>query len=165
MRPAATAPLALAMAGSAPYIKARLINGRCRMKFKMLLWYMARRMELLTRTHPEFIARLHGRHFTIQISTDEGSARYFHVSRNRVLSQDRLHPEPDLSLHFKRDDLAFRLLLRADANAFMAAVQAQELRIQGDYSLLMWFMGIGKYLKPTRLRRRRAGAGTAQSVA
>ena len=35
------------------------------MKFKMLLWYMARRMELLSRTHPEFIAKLHGRDFVI----------------------------------------------------------------------------------------------------
>ncbi|HEX6591957.1 MAG TPA: hypothetical protein VF050_08155 [Moraxellaceae bacterium] len=125
------------------------------MKFRMLLWYMARRMELLARTHPEFIAKLHGRDFIIQISTDEAAHRYFHIHHNRVASRNSVHPEPSLTLHFVNNDVAFRLLSRADANAFMAAMQAQEVRVIGDYALLMWFMGIGKYLRPARVRRRR----------
>jgi len=123
------------------------------MKFRMLLWYMARRMDLLARTHPEFIARLHGRDFVIQISTDEGAHRFFRVRHNRVESHNSVCPAPDLTMQFINNHVAFRLLSRGDANSFMTAVQAGEVKLIGDYALLMWFMGIGKYLRPARRGR------------
>lgn len=123
------------------------------MKFRMLLWYMARRMDLLARTHSEFIAKVHGRDFVIQISTDEEAHRFFRVRHNRVESHRSVYPEPDLTMHFINNDVAFRLLSKGAADDFMAAVQAQEVRLIGDYALLMWFMGIGKYLRPARRGR------------
>ena len=127
------------------------------MKFRMLLWYMARRMELLSRTHPGFIAKLHGRDFVIQIATDEGAQRFFQVRHNRVISRTIPHPAPDLKLSFVDNDVAFRLLTQANAKAFMAAMQKQEVSVTGDYALLMWFMGIGKYLRPGFRRHRPSG--------
>ncbi len=124
------------------------------MKFRVVLWYMARRMEILSRTNSDFIARLHGRDFTLQISTEEGAHRYFHIHHNRVHSRGELHAAPDLALLFKTDAIAFRLLSSADANAFMTAMQAGEVKLTGDYALLMWFMSVGKYLKPKSVRRR-----------
>lgn len=124
------------------------------MKFRMLLWYMARRMELLARTHPEFIAKLHGRDFVIQISTDEGAHRYFRIHHNRVLSRNAVHETPDITMHFVDNDIAFRLISQAGADEFMAAVQAQQVKLTGDYTLLMWFMGVGKYLRPDVKRLR-----------
>lgn len=123
------------------------------MKFKMLLWYMARRMALLARTHPKFIAKLHGRDFVIQISTDEESHRFFRIHHNRVESHSSVHPHPTLTLHFSSDDVGFRLLSKAKGNDFMAAVQANEVKLIGDYALLMWFMSIGQYLRPARRRK------------
>ena len=128
------------------------------MKFRMLLWYMARRMDLLARTHSEFIAKLHGRDFVIQIATDEATRRFFHIRHNRVESHSSEHPAPDLTMHFINNDVAFRLLTKGDAATFMTAVQANEVKLIGDYALLMWFMGIGKYLRPSR--RSRAGRET-----
>lgn len=133
------------------------------MKFRMLLWYMARRMDLLARTHSEFIAKLHGRDFVIQISTDEATQRFFRVRHNRVESHNSVYPAPDLTMHFINNEVAFRLLTKGDANAFMTAVQANEVKLIGDYSLLMWFMGIGKYLRPAR--RGRAGRETEHHAA
>lgn len=135
------------------------------MKTKMLLWYMARRMELLSRTHPEFIAKLHGRDFTIQIATDEGAHRYFQVQRNRVTSRNTLHSAPSMQMHFATDAAAFRLLTRGDATTFMAAMQRDEVKVTGDYSLLMWFMSIGRFLRP-RVRKGSAhtDSGTAPSA-
>ena len=134
------------------------------MKIKMLLWYMARRMELLSRTHPEFIAKLHGRDFVIQIATAQGSQRYFQVQRNRITSRNTLHPEPDLSLQFSTDEAAFRLLVTGNATTFMDAMQKQEVQVTGDYALLMWFMGIGKFLRPRRRGRGHADSGTAPTA-
>ncbi|HET8731176.1 MAG TPA: SCP2 sterol-binding domain-containing protein [Moraxellaceae bacterium] len=122
------------------------------MKFKMLLWYMARRMELLSRTHPEFIAKLHGRDFVIQVATDEGAHRFFRIQHNRVTSRNTLHNKPDVHLQFASDDIAFRLLTTANATHFMEAMQKQEVSVTGDLALLMWFMSIGKYLRPGRRR-------------
>lgn len=133
------------------------------MKFRMLLWYMARRMEMLARTHPEFIAKLHGRDFVIQIASASGAQRYFQVQRNRVTSRNTLHEKPDLGLHFANDLVGFRLLTTGDANSFMAAVQQQEVTVTGDYALLMWFMAIGKYLRPGR-RRPPSDSGAAPTA-
>ncbi len=132
------------------------------MKLRVVLWYMARRMEMLSRTNSGFIARLHGRDFTLQISTEEGVHRFFHVHHNRVHSRDKLHEAPDLALAFKTDEVALRLLSTADANAFMTAMQAGEVKLTGDYALLMWFMSVGKYLRPQGLRRRRPGGEVAR---
>lgn len=134
------------------------------MKTKMLLWYMARRMELLSRTHPGFIAKLHGRDFIIQIDTAEGSHRYFQVQHNRVTSRNTLHDKPDLCLRFSSDAAAFRLLVNGNATTFMAAMQKQEVQVTGDYALLMWFMGIGKFLRPRLRRGAHADSGTAPTA-
>lgn len=117
------------------------------MKFRMLLWYMARRMELLARTHPEFIARLHGRDFTLQISSDDGTARFFRVRHNRVVSRNAAHSAPSITLHFASDDIGFDLLGRASSSAFMTAMQEGGVRVTGDFSLLMWFMSIAPFMR------------------
>lgn len=121
------------------------------MKFKMLLWYMARRMEILARTHPEFIAKLHGRDFVLQLQTEGSSTvRYFQVQHNRVHSRAEAHPKPDLAITFKYGDYGFKVLTASDKNLFMHGVQEQKIKVDGDFTLLMWFMGISKYLRPSR---------------
>ncbi len=124
------------------------------MKLKMLLWYMARRMELLARTHPEFIGRLHGRDFTIQISSEDGTARYFRIHHNRVVSRNHAHSTPTMTMHFADDDKGFAILTAVDKNAFMAAVQTGDVKVSGDFALLMWFMSISRFLRPGGPRRR-----------
>ncbi len=118
------------------------------MKLRMLLWYRARRMEVLARIHPEFIARLHGRDFTLQISSEEGTARFFRIHHNRVMSRNAAHSTPSMTLHFASDDIGFALLSRANTNAFMAAMQSGEVKVSGDFSLLMWFMSIAPFMRP-----------------
>lgn len=120
------------------------------MKLKMLLWYMARRMELLARTHPEFIARLHGRDFTLQISSDEGTARFFRIRHNRVVSRNAAHGTPSMTMHFVNDDTGFALLSSASSESFMQAMQSGDVKISGDFSLLMWFMSIAPFMRPHR---------------
>lgn len=125
------------------------------MKLKMLLWFLARRMELLTRTHPEFIAHLHGREFVIQIqTTDAETVRYYQVRHNRVTSHPAAHEKPDLCMAFANDEYGFKVLTSPDKSQFMVGMQEQKIKIDGDFNLLMWFMGISKYLKPrTPIRR------------
>lgn len=133
------------------------------MKFRLLLWYMARRMDLLARTNAEFIAKLHGRDFVLQITSDENVSRYFQVRHNRVLSHGEKHPEPDCTLHFTSNAIGLRLLAKGDTTGFMTAMQTGEVQIAGDMSLLMWLMGIGKYLRPGR-RGRGAPASGARAA-
>lgn len=138
------------------------------MKFRVVLWYMARRMEFLARTSPEFIGRLQGRNFVLQIATDEGTHRYFRVYHNRVESRGLVHEAPSLTLQFKNDETAFKLMSSSNPNVFMTAMQAGDVKFVGDYSLLMWFMSIGKLLRPkrpkamARLQRRPQRQRTAQ---
>lgn len=132
------------------------------MKFKMLLWYMARRMEILARTHPEFIAKLHGRDFVLQLQAESGkTVRYFQVQHNRVYSRGEAHAKPDLVITFKNGDYAFKVLTATDKSIFMHGVQEQKIKVDGDFTLLMWFMGISKYLRPSRPRKASVEAASA----
>lgn len=118
------------------------------MKLKMLLWYMARRMEMLTITHPEFIAKLHGRNCIIQIIGRDNTQRFFHFHRSRVRSTNRVHLKPDVTLRFHNNELAFKLMTQGNTEQFLQALKDQQINIVGDFNLLLWFMSITPYLKP-----------------
>lgn len=121
------------------------------MRLRVLLWYMARRMEAEARTNPEFIAQLHGRNFVIQFTTESKRvARFYAVRKNRVYSRSGFHRQPSLTITFANAEYGFRTLTARDKMAFMQGVQEQKIRVEGDFSLLMWFVGIAKYLKPSR---------------
>lgn len=121
------------------------------MKLKMLLWYMARRMELLSRTHPGFIAKVHGRDFVIQIQSASGrTVRYFQVQHNRVQSKPEAHPSPDLTITFRHGDYGFTVLTATDKSVFMQGIQEQKIKVEGDFALLMWFTSISRFLRPKR---------------
>ncbi len=129
------------------------------MKFKMLLWYMARRMQLLARTHPEFIAKLHGRDFVLQLATESGkTVRYFQVQHNRIYSKGEAHAKPDLSIVFKNGEYGFKTLTASDKMVFMHGMQEHKIRVEGDFALLMWFTAISKYLRPARPSRSKPAA-------
>ena len=87
---------------------------------------------------------------TIEFASSESDvARYFSFDHGQF-SQHRGHAEaPTLTITFKDSMTGVKLLTKGDLPAFMTAVQDKELTIEGEYSLLMWFNKLAKYIVPT----------------
>ncbi len=118
-------------------------------KFQLLLLFMAKRMQYLSHHHAGFIAMLHHRHFVIQLQTmDGGTVRYFSVQNRRIRSHARPHAKPDFVMNFKDEDYALKILSKATPMAFMKGMQAGDIKMEGDFSLLMWFNNAAKFLQP-----------------
>ncbi|PTQ91038.1 SCP2 sterol-binding domain-containing protein [Agitococcus lubricus] len=118
-------------------------------KFDLLLVFMAGRMQYLSHHHAGFMAMLHNRQFVIQLQTsDMSSVRYFSIKNRRIRSHAQAHNKPDFSLSFKDADYAVKILSKATPMAFMKGMQEGNIKMEGDFGLLMWFNNAAKYLQP-----------------
>ena len=58
------------------------------------------------------------------------------------------HLKPDFVLSFKDDEYAIKTLSKASPMAFMKGMQAGDIKMEGDFGLLMWFNNAAKFLQP-----------------
>jgi len=123
------------------------------MLFRFALWALGLRLWWLSRYNAEVQERLVGKDFIFQFQTKDGSVgRYLVVKNNRVNSRGGVHPQPSIAIQFQDANYAIEAFKAQakDQMAMMKGVQEQKIAIVGDYSLLMWFMGIAKYLGPQK---------------
>lgn len=114
----------------------------------LLLASIALRMKQLSRTSPKFIELIYDRQFCIQIAAENGASRQFIIDHGKVSSSRATANNADLSLLFADTDYAVKTLLKGDLSAFMSGIQDGQIKIEGDYSLLMWFGKSAKLLAP-----------------
>jgi hypothetical protein len=124
------------------------------MLFRLLLWVLGWRLHWLSRRHPAFQALLQGKdRRVIQFQTFNGRiARHFWVDDMRFRSRAGTHEQPAMTLAFEDARYAVDTLMGAGRNpmVFMQGVQAQRIRMAGDGMLMMWFVGLVKFLPPAR---------------
>ncbi|HET8704719.1 MAG TPA: helicase [Pseudomonadales bacterium] len=126
------------------------------MLFRLALWFLGLRLWWLSRFNPEVQERLVDKDFIFQFQTKDGSAgRYLIVKNNRINSRGGVHAQPNVAIQFQDADYALEAFKAQakDQMAMMKGVQEQKIAIVGDYSLLMWFMGIGKYIGPQKKKK------------
>lgn len=51
---------------------------------------------------------------------------------------------PDLTIDFKNSMTGAKLLTKGDVAALMTAIQDGDVKVTGDYKLVLWFAGIAK---------------------
>ncbi|MBX8513499.1 helicase [Pseudomonas cichorii] len=120
------------------------------MKFRFLLWMLGLLMARASRTNPAFQQQLADKELTFQLQTADGKvARHFIVSGQRIRSAGGVVAEPAFAIVFR--DAAFGFATMQASNkqlAFMKGIQDKDIQIKGNTSLVMWFQGLTKYLKP-----------------
>ncbi|WP_300428525.1 helicase [uncultured Thalassolituus sp.] len=118
-------------------------------KFRLLLWLMARMMKKAAKTNAEFRAQLEGQDFVFQIQTeDKQTVRHFVVKDGKVKSKGKAHADPAFTISFVSAHKGLKIMTAKDRNAFMRGIQEKDILLSGDLTKLMWFQGISKYLKP-----------------
>jgi hypothetical protein len=62
-----------------------------------------------------------------------------------------------MTLSFRDAKFAFETIMAAAKNpgVFMQGMQKQDIKASGDMGLLMWFMGVIKYLPPKKNKPQR----------
>lgn len=114
----------------------------------LLLVGLGLRMALLAHSNPEFAKLLEGKDFIFQIATEDGEARHFTMRDGRVSQSSGAAEKPDFTLKFKDAETAFSTLVKGDPTAFMTGMQNGTVKMEGDFSVLMWFNQAAKLLVP-----------------
>ncbi|WP_396588021.1 helicase [Bermanella sp. R86510] len=119
-------------------------------KFKILLWALGKILKKAAKTNPACQEYIAGKELTFQIQTHSGSGRHYSVNNGKVTTKSGLTSDPTFTLDFKDAEAGLSILTAKDKNAFMAGIQNKDLVIKGDFSEVMWFQGLTKFLKPSK---------------
>lgn len=116
----------------------------------VLLFAVGLRLTQLAKTGDDkFKGLLENRNFTIQLGSDaEQTSRYYEINNGTFSQHAGPAKEPTLTITFKDSMTGVKLLTKGEATAFMTGIQNGDLKMSGDYSLLMWFNQIAKFIVP-----------------
>lgn len=109
---------------------------------------LALRMKQLARTSPKFIESIHERNFRIQIGTDTGVARQILIQNGHVDTVSGAPQPADFILQFADSEQGVKTLIKGDPTAFMTGMQDGSIKMEGDFSLLVWFNQVAKLIPP-----------------
>lgn len=76
--------------------------------------------------------------------TAPGVARYFRFENGHFGQAMGTASDADLTVDFKDSMTGVRLLTKGDVAALMTAIQDGDVKVTGDYKLVLWLAGIGK---------------------
>lgn len=114
----------------------------------LLVAGLALRMKQLARTSPKFIELVHDRAFRIQIGTDLGVARQIIINHGHIDTVAGSPEKADFILQFADSEQGVKTLLKGDPTAFMTGMQDGSIKMEGDFSLLVWFNQAAKLIPP-----------------
>lgn len=104
------------------------------------------RMQQLARGNEAFKALL-DRKASLRIATVDGIGRTYQIDHGKV-SHDAEVGTPDFTLTFDTAEQALTALIKGDAVAIMSAIQEGTIKVDGDFTLLMWFQQVAQHLVP-----------------
>lgn len=127
----------------------------------LLIAGLVLRMKQLARTSPQFIELIYDRRFRIEIGTEQGVARQIIVDQGKVSTASGTSQAADFKIQFVDSEYAVKTLLKGDPSAFMTGMQSGQIKMEGDFSLLVWFnqtakLVVPKVPKPVKLRIKQA---------
>lgn len=114
----------------------------------LLVTGLALRMKQLARTNPQFVEMVYNKKFRIEMGVIDGLARQISVDHGQISTEPAGAEKADFKLNFSDTDYAVKTLLKGDPAAFMTGMQAGKIKMEGDFSLLMWFNQAAKLLVP-----------------
>ena len=114
----------------------------------LLVAGLALRMKQLARTSPKFIESIHERNFRIQIGTDLGIARQIIIQDGHIDTVSGSETPADFILQFADSEQGVKTLIKGDPTAFMTGMQDGSIKMEGDFSLLVWFNQVAKLIPP-----------------
>ncbi|WP_296402662.1 hypothetical protein [Psychrobacter sp.] len=115
-----------------------------------LLAAVGYRLSMLAKSDdPNIQQILEGRKVSIELGSEaDGIARYYVFDEGSFQQYSGKANQPSLRIDFKDSMTGVKLLTGGNVAAFMTAIQDKDLKMEGDYSLLMWFNQLAKHIVP-----------------
>ena len=114
----------------------------------LLLTGLVLRMKQLSRTSPQFVELIYNRKFRIEIGVENGIARQIVIDHGQVSTEAGRGQAADFRLQFCDSEYAVKTLLKGDPSAFMVGMQSGNIKMEGDFALLVWFNQAAKLIPP-----------------
>lgn len=114
----------------------------------LLITGLVLRMKQLARTSPQFIELIYDRSFRIEIGTAQGVARQIIIDQGKVSTAANATQSADFKIQFVDSEYAVKTLMKGDPTAFMTGMQSGNIKMEGDFSLLVWFNQVAKLVVP-----------------
>lgn len=127
-----------------PNVKLPLINVQTD-PLDAMLYGLGLRLAWLAKDGDEkFIKMVADKNVAIAFESDS-MARYYRFCDGCFGQADGKPKEADLTISFKSSLLGVKLLTKGDLASIMTAVQDGDVKITGDYKLVMWFASLAKH--------------------
>ena len=119
------------------------------MKFRFLLWLLAKKLISTGRKNAAFQKELSRRDLIFQLKTIDGRhSRYFIVNRgNLSTGTEKPDSRPSFTIIFRDPDYGFSVLTARRKNAFVTGVLEENIIIEGDFTLIIWFQNLISLMK------------------
>lgn len=122
------------------------------MKFRFLLWMIARMLSKASKVNPQLQQQLAGKELSFSLLTMDGKvARSFHVQGERITSHSGTTDTPVFTMAFRDASYGYSVMTAKNKQlAFMQGIQSKEIKITGDTAQVLWFQGLFKYAMPRK---------------
>lgn len=124
------------------------------MKFRILLWLLGRMLRKASHNNADLQKKLEGKELGFSLITLDGQvARSFQVSQQRIASRTGTIDNPAFTLGFRDAAYGYQVMTAKNKQlAFMQGIQEQNIKIEGDPALVLWFQGLLKHIMPKKKR-------------
>ena len=110
------------------------------------------RMKQMSHSNAKFIELIQARQFRLQIATQSGMARQIVVNHGKISTVSGQPETADFILEFESSEQAVKTLLKGDTAAIMTGVQNGSIKMEGDFSLLVWLNQAAKLVVPKEVK-------------
>lgn len=118
----------------------------------LLISVLVLRMKQLARSQPKFIELIQDRQFRLEIATQQGMVRQIVVDHGHVSSVSGREAPADFVLEFANSEQAVKTLVKGDTSAIMKGVQDGSIKMEGDFSLLVWLNRAAQLVVPKQVK-------------
>lgn len=118
----------------------------------LLIAGLVLRMKQMSRSNPKFIELIQERQFRLEIATDNGMARQIIVNHGEISTVSGRPEAADFVLQFESSEQAVKTLLKGDTSAIMTGVQNGSIKMEGDFSLLVWLNRAAQLVVPKQVK-------------
>lgn len=97
-----------------------------------------------SKNNPAFDSLIEDKNVTLLFTSDNGVARHYRFENGKITQSPKNTDTADLTIHFQDSLKGAKLLAKADTIALMSAIQDGDMKVTGDYKLILWFASVAK---------------------
>ncbi|MCP4757094.1 MAG: NAD(P)-dependent oxidoreductase [Proteobacteria bacterium] len=113
------------------------------MRFRILLFLLAKLMIRADAKNQGFSKLARKKDVIFQLQTaDRKCVRHFIIVDGRIATRSTFHEKPDFTIHFKNAGYGYSVLTSKNKKAFIEGVLNNDIQIDGDISLVIWFQNL-----------------------